>query len=112
MAPVAAYIYYLGWNLLHDPASQQRFDGPPLLDPLLWGAIWAMVGGSLATLSVVHAIVLVYVGRCIARRRRRLFCLVFSIFDLTYAPLGTALGLFAIVLLSRPVVKAAFDASK
>jgi hypothetical protein len=70
--------------------------------------VFFMGGGILATLSLMHAGLLAYVGRCIARRRRRRFCLIFSTFDLTYLPLGTALGVFALLLLLKPQVKQEF----
>ena len=108
-APLGGYLFYQGWSLLNDPASARHHGGPAILDPLVWGATWAMVGGVLATLSLLHGAILWYVGRLIARRRRRVFCLVFSIFDLTYIPAGAALSLFAIVVLTRPEVKAQFD---
>jgi hypothetical protein len=108
-APLGMYLFYLGWSLLHDPASARAYHGPAMFDPLVWGATWAMVGGVLATLSLMHGSILWYVGRLIATRRRRRFCLLFSIFDVTFVPFGAALSLFAIVVLTRPEVKARFD---
>jgi hypothetical protein len=51
------------------------------------------------------------VGRCIALRRRRRFCLMFSVFDLTYLPLGTTLSVFALLLLLKPQVQQEFAQS-
>ena len=67
-----------------------------------------MGGGILATLSLLHAALLAYVGRCIALRRHRRFCLMFSVFDLTYIPLGTTLSVFALLLLLKPQVRQEF----
>jgi hypothetical protein len=108
-APLGGYLMYLGWSLLKNPAASQRYDGPAIFDPLVWGATWFMAGGVLATLSLLHGAILWYVGRQIAARRRRRFCLIFSICDLTYVPIGAALALFAIILLTRPQVKSQFD---
>jgi hypothetical protein len=51
--------------------------------------------------------VLVYIGRCIARRRRTL-CLAFSIFHLLNVPSGTILSVFALILLKRPAIRQTF----
>src|SRR5258707_8551988 len=45
------------------------------------------------TLCLVHGAVLVYIGHCVARRRRRLLCLVFSGLHVINVPLGTALSI-------------------
>jgi hypothetical protein len=113
MTPAGLYLAYIGWGLLHPErgAAWTPRPGQELLDPLRWGAVFFMGGGVLATLSLLHAALLAYVGRCIARRRRRRFCLMFSIFDLTYFPLGTVLGVFALFLLLKPQAKQEFAQS-
>jgi hypothetical protein len=58
----------------------------------------------------VHAGVIAYIGRCLARRKRYLLCLIFSGLNATMVPLGTILGVFTIVILARPSVKALFTA--
>lgn len=50
-------------------------------------------------------------GRCLAQRRRHLLCLIVAGLLCLCAPLGTVLGVFTLVTLLRPQVKAAFDAS-
>lgn len=85
---------------LHDPENRAILGGACL-----------MIGAFLITLSLVHGSVLAYIGRCIARRRRRTLCIAFSIFDLTYLlplPLGTALSIYALAVLLRPSVKLLF----
>ena len=107
-APFGAYIVYLGWPLLYPPEGTGAYRGPPMFDPLLWGAALVTLGTLWASICVLHAALLAYVGRCIVRRRRRKFSIVFSLCDLTYAPLGTGLAIYALVLLTRPGVKALF----
>jgi hypothetical protein len=108
--PFGLYFLYEGWGLMHPPPEERIAyrPGQELLDPVLWGAALVTLGVLWVTLCLMHGGLLAYVGRCIARRRRRLFSVVFSIFDLTYAPLGSALGIYALVVLSRPKVKAMF----
>ena len=50
-------------------------------------------------------------GRMLARRRRYLFCLVMAGIECLMMPLGTILGVFTIIVLSRESVKAAFEAN-
>jgi hypothetical protein len=111
LAPAGIYLAIAGWDLLH-PARGEAWTprpGQEIFDPLRWGAVFFVGGGVLASLSLLHAGLIAYVGRCLARRRRRRFCLAFSIFDLTYIPLGTALGIFALVLLLKPQIKQQFE---
>jgi hypothetical protein len=62
----------------------------------------------LASLCLVHGSVVAFIGRLIARRRRRLFCLVFSALHVINVPFGTALSVFAWMILTRESVKEAF----
>jgi disulfide bond formation protein DsbB len=50
-----------------------------------------------------------YAGRCLAQRRRYLLCMVVAGIACIFMPFGTALGVFTLVVLSRPAVKAAFE---
>ncbi len=110
MTPVGIYLVWVGWDLLH-PARGEAWTpraGQEFLDPVRWGATLYFTGGVLASLSVIHAGLLAYIGRCIARRTRRRLCLAFSVFDMTYVPLGTALGVCTLVLLLKDPVKSQF----
>jgi hypothetical protein len=61
-----------------------------------------LVGYSLATCTVMA-------GRYLRQRRRRTFCMVVAgIMAATCMPFGTVLGVFTILVLSRPSVRAAF----
>jgi hypothetical protein len=63
---------------------------------------------SMFLLTWVHAGVIAYIGRCLARRTQYLACLIFSGLNATMVPLGTVLGIFTIVILARPSVKDLF----
>ena len=92
-------------------SAKEAWDTPPgmeLLDPRVLGVLLFALSVVLGALSLMHSWLIAYVGRCIARRKRRLFCLIFSAFDLTYVPFGTMLGAAALVLLSNKRVKAEF----
>jgi hypothetical protein len=107
------------WELLHSPdqaLSQWALDAHHFTDRLLPAdydaplkAAWlVMLTGMEITLSVAHAALLFYVGRCIARRRRFVLCVLFSLFNATYVPLGTALSVWTLVVLLKPHVKRLF----
>jgi hypothetical protein len=48
------------------------------------------------------------VAWCLKNRRSYIFCLVVAGFECFFAPFGTVLGVFTILVLSRPSVKALF----
>jgi hypothetical protein len=48
-------------------------------------------------------------GRSLAARKRYTFCIIVAAISCTFFPLGTALGVFTILVLSRPSVKALFE---
>jgi hypothetical protein len=52
---------------------------------------------------------LAYSGACIRRRRNRTLSMVMACLACLNVPLGTALGVFTLVVLSRPSVKAMYD---
>jgi hypothetical protein len=66
----------------------------------------------IATLiSLAIAAVEIHVGNCLRQRKSWTFCLVIACLVCTSFPLGTALGVFTILVLVRPTVKAAFGKS-
>jgi hypothetical protein len=74
------------------------------MSAIFWFTFWTL----LASLCLVHGAVVAIIGRMIARRRRRLLCLVFSALHVINVPLGTALSIFAYIILRRPSVRVAF----
>jgi hypothetical protein len=72
---------------------------------MAFAGTWMLIGWSLAVCVVVA-------GRSLAQRKRYLFCLVISGVQAAMCmPFGTVLGVFTIIVLQRPSVKAAFGAS-
>ena len=80
----------------------------PVDDRELIGAILIAAGVGTASLCLIHGAVLAYIGRCLAHRRRRKLCMIFSIFNLIDLPLGTILSIFTILVLRRPTIQTAF----
>lgn len=51
-----------------------------------------------------------YAGRCLQQRRRYMLCLVVAALSCMMMPFGTVLGVFTLVTLTKPSVKALFAA--
>ncbi|WP_421568454.1 hypothetical protein [Stenotrophomonas sp. PD6] len=76
----------------------------------LFGWIFIVIGSVLILCGLSLAGFMAYAGRCLARRRRHTLCLVVAALSCMLMPLGTVLGVFTLIVLLRPAVKAAFDA--
>lgn len=70
---------------------------------LISGLLFSIVGWIIATLMFLTA-------RMLAARKNRTFCFVIGCIECVIAPLGTALGIFTLIVLLRPSVRALFDA--
>jgi hypothetical protein len=55
------------------------------------------------------AVLVVVAGRNLARHRHYTFCIVIAAVACMFVPLGTILGVFTIIVLLRPSVKALFE---
>jgi len=51
----------------------------------------------------------IFVGRSLSQKKRYTFCLVMAGVCCVFFPLGTILGVFSLIVLVRPSVKAIFD---
>ena len=78
--------------------------------PPAWlGIVVAVAGGLFVLAGWTLAVLKFIAGRCLARRRRRTFCLVVACICCILPPLGTILGVFTLIVLGRPSVKSLFD---
>jgi hypothetical protein len=80
--------------------------GPP---PPFLGWFVIGLGLFLMALAFLYVAGLIWAGRSLARRRSWILCMVVAGISCAFAPLGTALGVFTIVVLARPEVKALFE---
>jgi hypothetical protein len=71
--------------------------------------IMAVVGGCVLLLAVGIGALVIYVGYSLSQHRNYIFCLVIGALICLNIPIGTVLGVFTIVVLSRPSVKALFE---
>ena len=76
----------------------------------LFGWMFTIIGCLIVFGGVTLGAFVAYAGRCLARRRRYLLCLIVAGLACLFAPVGTVLGVFTLIILLRPQVKAAFEA--
>jgi len=74
------------------------------------GGIFLGFGLVFLVLGMGLAICLFLTGRWIAARKRPTFCFVVACIECINMPLGTLLGVFTIMVLNRPSVRALFAA--
>jgi hypothetical protein len=77
--------------------------------PPFFGLIFAVMGGAFVIAGWTLAILILKAGRAIGRRQRHTFCTVVACLSCLIMPFGTVLGVFSLVVLNRPSVKALFD---
>jgi hypothetical protein len=80
--------------------------GPP---PAAIGGIVAVFGGVISLFIWVMAALVIYSGVSLKKRRRRTLSFVTACICCLNVPLGTALGVFTIIVLNRAGVKAIYD---
>jgi len=77
----------------------------------LMGGFMSAVAGGLIALGLAFAGCLIAAGRFLATRTHYTFCLVVAGIACTFFPFGTVLGVFTILVLMRPSVKALFGSA-
>jgi len=78
------------------------------LPPETPGQLLIYIFASITLMVLLHAAIIAWVGKCIANARRYWTVFIFSILDCTYAPFGTIIGVWAVVVLRKPSIKARF----
>jgi hypothetical protein len=85
--------------------GRQAADGPP---PAALGGLFSCVGVFFLALAGTLAFLSFKVARSLVARRSLTLCYVMAAILCLSIPLGTILGVFTLVVLSRPSVKASF----
>ncbi len=80
--------------------------------PPVVGFLFMGFGAVAMALLVAWVVLLVVAGRSLARQRNWTFCVVVAALSCTWFPLGTALGIFTMVTITKPEVKALFQAPR
>jgi hypothetical protein len=84
-------------------------NNPP---PPWFGAIFAGIGALVFVAVEGMAALSFFTGRFLSRRQHHTFCVVISALNCLSLPLGTALGVFSILVLQRSSVKALFASTE
>jgi hypothetical protein len=72
------------------------------------GALFVGFGACIVICGMAFAICIAWAGRCLDRRTSRTFCFVVACLMCVCVPLGTVLGVFTLVVLSRDSVRTLF----
>jgi hypothetical protein len=90
-------------QLLFGPGNNQP---PPFI-----GWFFVIFASAFIVLGWTLAIMMVWAGRCLSRRLHHSFCFGMACLGCLFMPFGTVLGVFTIIVLMRPSVKALFGQS-
>jgi len=85
-----------------------RFSGSGSPPPFFLGWIFIFIGAGFMVVGLAFAVCVILAGRYIVRHKHYIFCLVLASLNCLFMPFGTILGVFTIVVLMRPSVKALF----
>ncbi|MBM4277311.1 MAG: hypothetical protein FJ130_05415 [Deltaproteobacteria bacterium] len=102
-------VIHLALGILFLIAPQRMGGSPP---PQFLGWIFIIMGGGFMLIGWAFAVCVILAGRYIVRHKHYIFCLVIASLNCLFMPFGTILGVFTIVVLVRPSVKALFYPSE
>ena len=78
-------------------------------ETLIPGLFFVVIGGALSTIFAIVATLKLLTARRLRERRSKTFCIVTAGISCFGLPYGTALGVFTLLVLSRPSVQALFS---
>jgi len=96
----------IGLAMVFAPHSMSNKPGDE--PPAFVGWLFAVFGVGMFLLGLAFALCIILAGRFINRRKRYWFSFVMACIECCIFPFGTALGVFTIIVLVRPSVKALF----
>ena len=79
--------------------------------PAWLGVLFVLMGGFVVLIGWLVGGLTIWAGRCLATRKHYTFCLVIAALACLSIPIGTALGVFTIIVLGRPSVKQLFSSA-
>ncbi len=99
-------IFHLGFGIFMLAGGFDGANGPPRA----LGVLFVAVAGTMMILGFTLAALILLNGLKLRQRKRYTFCFVTACLECTLMPLGTVLGVFTILVLSRQSVKDKFIA--
>ena len=97
---------FIGIAVLTGGLAKHPGNGPP---PSLIGWIFILVASFIILTGWTLAVLMIVAGRRLSKFRSRTFCLVVGAIECILIPLGTVLGVFTIILLTKEQVKPVFS---
>ena len=94
----------LGIAMMSGALDDGRNPPPPMLGPL-----FTIIGGSISLLFWTLAILKFFAARCLGSYTGYRYCQIVALIENLQLPLGTVLGIFTLMVLSRPRVKMLFE---
>ena len=79
------------------------------MSPAIMGWLFVLLGSAIIIMGWTFAICVICAGRCLARRKHYIYCLVMAGIECIFLPYGTVLGIFTIIVLIKPEVKELFN---
>ena len=79
--------------------------------PAFLGGFFIVAGVVAFLLTALVAGLTIYAGMCLQQKKNSTLIYVAAALNCLHVPLGTALGIFTFIVMSRPSVKALFDGS-
>lgn len=77
--------------------------------PIWFGWLFTLIGAFIVLSGWTIGALTIYSGRCLQQRKRRTLSMVMAGLNCLSFPFGTALGVFTIIVLQRPTVKAVYE---
>lgn len=100
------FIIHIVMGLFFLVAPNSGHGGAP---PKAFGALFALLGFMAVIIGWISAALMVFTGRFLSQRKHYVFCLVIAGLCCLSVPFGTILGVFTIIVIQRPEVKAMFE---
>jgi hypothetical protein len=89
--------------------SPRSFGGPGGGPPAFMGWMFTCMGGAFVTFGWTTAILAFLTARALPQRRRILLCQIAAGIACLQVPMGTILGVFTFIVLSRPTIRNTFS---
>src|ERR1043166_1235109 len=102
------FYFIFGIVMLVATATHRRSGDVP---PAVIGGVFCILGAMVVVVGVTAGLLWVFTGRSLANRRRYVFCMVMAAIACLSMPFGTVLGVFTIMVLTRPSVTMMFGQS-
>jgi hypothetical protein len=105
-ASVFIFHFGIGLAMLLNPDWMAGKNGTT--PPTFMGWLFTLMGGTFALLGWALGILTIHSGRCLVKHKSYNLIFVLACLTCLDVPVGTALGVFTIIVLSRPSVKRLF----